>query len=36
VGNAAEVAEGIERTRGDGAERADPLERGDIEDTDDT
>jgi len=36
VGNAAEVAEGSERALGDGAKRADPLERGEIEDTDDT
>ena len=36
VGNAAEVAEGRERSPGDGAEKADPLERGDTEDTDDT
>jgi hypothetical protein len=36
VGNAAEVAEGIERALGGGAEWADPLERGDSEDTDET
>ena len=36
VGNAAEVAEGSELALGDGAERVDPLERGEMEDTDDT
>jgi len=36
VGNAAGVTEGRERSPGDGAEKAEPLERGDTEDTDDT